>query len=493
MFLPNDGPSDVGNSQMPYPTTSSTPPPTITPALPSLTPNRRRHPHKKEPTIIEERDIFCMRCSKPMVKALLRGTRAELDAQFRPQFQCKDCAPVRQATVTSSKKRGNELEDTALPTLCVVCTKPQGEGGFVAKDRVPLMFMCEIICISCSHKYKRCSHCGGGTGRIALGKWRCKELFDGNRKTCRLSHEKLGARDMEMSVWEVPGEVQDREEYPAMVEACLNLWTDHHLSRAATPEVLEHSPDLRSWEDIHEKLINAGPPGQVLLTQPPITPYHRQYFALTWAKKQRRRDKSKPEWTRSSAKEKNIDEWVAFNTRKSNVLLPENSVLSSVWYCEWNIKDRTLMTGTLTMFDRGDVDERAGFSVSSIILRTLDEIKRHNAEMPEDIWEPPEHIWAPPRYARSHLRVKLFELIQRKCGFLPLDEYLGRHPHINPAIFGPDSGRIASHMFKRWSNIDGSGQQSVIFAKSLGTGWNAEDVKHLMQKELMKMPRGVQI
>lgn len=56
------------------------------------------------------------------------------------------------------------------------------------------------------------------------------------------------------------------------------------------------------------------------------------------------------------------------------------------------------MTGTLTMFDRGDVDERAGFSVSSIILRILDEIKRHNAELPEDIWEPPEHIWV-----RSHL------------------------------------------------------------------------------------------
>lgn len=144
MFLPNEGPSDVANSQTPYPTTSSTPPPTSTPALPSLTPNRRRHPHKKEPTIVEERDIPCMRCSKPMVKALLRGTRAELDTQFRPQFQCKDCAPVRQATVTSSKKRGNELEDTALPTLCVVCTKPQGEGGFVAKDRVPLMFMCEV-------------------------------------------------------------------------------------------------------------------------------------------------------------------------------------------------------------------------------------------------------------------------------------------------------------------------------------------------------------
>lgn len=238
VLFPNIDPGHLAGSQTPYTFTSSTPPPIIPPsALPSLTSNRRRKLGKKDGTVVEERMICCTRCSKPMVKALLRGTRSELDAQFRPQFQCKDCAPVRQATGTS-KKRGNELEDTALPTLCVVCTKPQGEGGFVSKDRTPLAFMCEVSCPprqqeqrtkvfasafvfstpdrlylmlakiqtvnlftanpfhlasyhpSIVHRILSCSHCGGGTGRVAHGKWRCKELFEGDRKTCSLSHEK---------------------------------------------------------------------------------------------------------------------------------------------------------------------------------------------------------------------------------------------------------------------------------------------------------------
>lgn len=45
------------------------------------------------------------------------------------------------------------------------------------------------------------------------------------------------------------------------------------------------------------------------------------------------------------------------------------------------------------MFDRSDIDERSTFSVTSIILRIMEDVKRHNAESPEDIWFPPEHIW----------------------------------------------------------------------------------------------------
>lgn len=54
---------------------------------------------------------------------------------------------------------------------------------------------------------------------------------------------------MEMAVWEVPGDVQDKAEYPDMVDICMNLWKEHHISRAATPEVrtslaLDFFPDV---------------------------------------------------------------------------------------------------------------------------------------------------------------------------------------------------------------------------------------------------------
>lgn len=43
--------------------------------------------------------------------------------------------------------------------------------------------------------------------------------------------------------------------------------------------------------------------------------------------------------------------------------------------------------------DRGDVDERGVFSHTSILLRTFEEIDKHNSEFPDDPWLPPEHLW----------------------------------------------------------------------------------------------------
>lgn len=130
---------------------------------------------KKKALIVDEREARCLRCSKVMAKLLLRGSRSELDAPCQLHFQCEVCEPVFHPR-TTSKKRTNQLEDTTLPTLCSVCARVQGQGGFVSKDRTPLLFTVEVmtakllfrlchslahkcpvqvICIPCSHKYKR--------------------------------------------------------------------------------------------------------------------------------------------------------------------------------------------------------------------------------------------------------------------------------------------------------------------------------------------------
>lgn len=83
--------------------------------------------------------------------------------------------------------------------------------------------------------------------------------------------------------------------------------------------------------------------------------------------------------------------------------------------------------------------------------------------------------------------------MQRKLGFLPLEEYIDRYPHIDPKIFGTGSGRIANHMFNRWSQLDGTGEQSVVFVKNIGSGWTAEDVQNVLGSRLGKMPRSVQV
>lgn len=83
--------------------------------------------------------------------------------------------------------------------------------------------------------------------------------------------------------------------------------------------------------------------------------------------------------------------------------------------------------------------------------------------------------------------------MQRKIGFLPLDEYLGRYPQTNPLIFGPNAGRIAKTMAELWHSIDGSGEPGVVFVRHIGTGWDAEDVRDMLEKTLMKVPRGVEV
>jgi len=49
--------------------------------------------------------------------------------------------------------------------------------------------------------------------------------------------DRLGARDMELAVWEIPHDLEDREELPAVLDACEQLWREHILSKMAVPEV----------------------------------------------------------------------------------------------------------------------------------------------------------------------------------------------------------------------------------------------------------------
>lgn len=123
------------------PLASETPLPT---QEPSPSPVTNTVQSKKKALVVDEREARCMRCSKIMAKLLLRGTRSELDTPCRLHFQCETCEPVFHPR-TTSKKRTNQLEDTTLPTLCSVCTRVQGQGGFVSKDKTQLLFTVEVM------------------------------------------------------------------------------------------------------------------------------------------------------------------------------------------------------------------------------------------------------------------------------------------------------------------------------------------------------------
>lgn len=238
---------------------------------------------RKLKKLLFERQITCQSCNTAMCKLLLRGTADELGVGYDPFYQCAKCVPpVPPAASTSagasssgtgnygignsasgygsgsggftgsglrmSRKRTRQTEDTSLPTVCDVCIRTIGRGGLVPRIRDhPLSFAVEVICTKCSGKYSRCSDCGGGSGRVGVGKWRAKELFEPGRKTCRLPHVRLGGGELELSVWEVPWELQGMKDADTMMNAVKTLWTERVLARLAIPEVLEGEEDDSAW------------------------------------------------------------------------------------------------------------------------------------------------------------------------------------------------------------------------------------------------------
>ncbi|THH14473.1 hypothetical protein EW146_g5860 [Bondarzewia mesenterica] len=352
---------------------------------------------KRQGKVIQDKNVNCTQCGVLMAKMMLRGSKEELNVPYDMVYRCLECEPSIPST--STRKRTSEMEDTNAPAICDVCSHMKGHGGFVAKERSTISFTAEMICLSCTEKYKRCTNCGGTSARGVIGKWRCKELFSGGRKTCSLSHARLGTRDMELAVWEIPADLQNTKELPFILECCEQMWREHVLSRLAVPELLEHQDELRTFRDIESKILRIGFPGQELFTQPPRSPNHRRFVSFNWAKLRTRRDKSKPEWAQTSHDTKRQDQWLTYNMRRSTVLYPTNSMLCGVWIVEWVIRGFRFLTG----------------NCSSCKIAS---------------------------------RLRLAEGLQRRS-FLPLDEYLARHVHAQKEMFRHDVCALAQTLAKR--------------------------------------------
>ncbi|KAI8814235.1 hypothetical protein BJ742DRAFT_786878 [Cladochytrium replicatum] len=87
-----------------------------------------------------------------------------------------------------------------LSALIPSQSRRKQQGGAQRSD-----FKIEIVCTPCRSKYRFCTECGGG-GKYRTGKYRPTELFIGSRRTCLLSHVRLGgASSVSIVVYEASG------------------------------------------------------------------------------------------------------------------------------------------------------------------------------------------------------------------------------------------------------------------------------------------------
>ncbi|KAL8291401.1 hypothetical protein RQP46_002379 [Phenoliferia psychrophenolica] len=290
-------------------------------------------PKKKGTKLSIEQPCACRVCGVQFAVATLRGTEQDLDVPYSAQYSCMECSPKApvprgrdgapilpdpegsddfgakyQDTLSAAVDRleGLDLNHDPRPppstkvstagrkrraqeqelVSCDVCARDVGTGNLIPKDsRSNLTFGVEILCTSCGDKYRRCSDCGGGGGvRVGVGKWRCKELFPEARKTCQISHLRLGAiHDMSYSIWpinEIPPQDID-----TLIMLCRDLWTSTILATLATPETLEAAAALaRTYDEINKLATDSW-----TLCEPYIredieeAQSLRRYIALRWS------------------------------------------------------------------------------------------------------------------------------------------------------------------------------------------------------------------
>lgn len=85
------------------------------------------------------------------------------------------------------------------------------------------------------------------------------------------------------------------------------------------------------------------------------------------------------------------------------------------------------------------------------------------------------------------LRARLVELLQRRIGFLTVDDYVAQHPETHRSMFSANSGNIAQATDERTS-VDGHDTMDIL-VRHLGSGISLQSLKKVVERELSKKPR----
>ncbi|KAJ3094452.1 hypothetical protein HDU97_008039 [Phlyctochytrium planicorne] len=128
-------------------------------------------------------DVACMSCVDKQLHLKLPSAR--WSSLAAPMLSDQEEADL------SLKKRRAKGIRTNQTLYCEACNRKIGFGGVRATsdNDQHVRVHSEPICANCVYF---CTQCGGG-GTFRTGKWRPRQLFEDGRKTCRLSHDRMGA------------------------------------------------------------------------------------------------------------------------------------------------------------------------------------------------------------------------------------------------------------------------------------------------------------
>ncbi|KAJ3202547.1 hypothetical protein HDU67_000435 [Dinochytrium kinnereticum] len=392
-----------------------------------------------------EESCVCILCGAQIGLLHLRGTQKTLETvMVVVDIKCEKCAgdgsglSLAAASKTRKRYRENPLIE------CEVCRKNLGSGAVRLADEgtqgaataESRGIEVEVVCEPCGSSYLFCSECGGG-GKSRTGKWRPKELFSKNRKTCSLPHIRIGNAVVLYRVLEVPKELSS-----GVMRGVKDVFFDCLLSLYAIPSIIE-TPRFGSYLNVRsevEQLWNRTVEDAITNDLPTGLGGGKMYLTVAWIEKRHRNrgkgknavNKAPVPWLQKLALEGTVaplkQEPASPNMNDDVRDAKDSPPPAGIERCytafaifEWDRAHGSLFI--LQMAPRSifvPTMESYGELIRRGVERVQADVRRDNAPSLE-------HLWCWTR-AEEHARLKV---IPERLGFVPVEQYVRANPAVD--------------------------------------------------------------
>ncbi|KAI9103142.1 hypothetical protein DFS34DRAFT_607627 [Phlyctochytrium arcticum] len=238
----------------------------------------------------------CRQCNSTIAYFNLRGDPAIFESKaVLLDLLCSECmrsptsgdivSPGTRASLGGGGRKRARTEEFE----CEICKRVLAYGyvGTASESASELNISVEVVCLRCKGRFGFCGSCGGG-GKYRTGKYRPIELFPRNRKTCLLSHVRIGDAPLHYEIY--TGEDIPLDQLGELAE----VYQDAFLALYATPRVMQEVPAFINFSDLNNFLRHAWTEAVANILRP-ITPESKSVAlcAVAWIIKSQQQRKPK--------------------------------------------------------------------------------------------------------------------------------------------------------------------------------------------------------
>ncbi|BGP11446.1 hypothetical protein JCM10049v2_007353 [Rhodotorula toruloides] len=354
----------------------------------------------------------------------------------------------------ASKKRRQSVADDAEGVLaCDVCRRDIGSGTLqLASTGEPVGATVEVICAHCEVRYTRCSDCGGGGGSKGVGRWRCKEMFPIGRRTCQLSHSRIGTvNEMDYDIWTVASIPAER--ITEVVDICRELYFGQLLGTLAVPDMLESvAPIARSFHEVEKLAVDSWTHFEPYITDDVETATGvRRYVALRWARPISRKKRSKKKAAAAAAAAEGEGTRSSPEDAKSGLpgspseddhddepqLIREGKVLTGFILAEQELERGILHVVTTLPTGAGEAYDASTRLLQTLVARVHEDTHALNQQRASMQLAPYPAVTVAWTMHMTKRDSRIMSRLETRRGFIPLEDFLVKYPDTNKANFPP--------------------------------------------------------